>query len=229
MCWMLLLFMSLKNTYICSFIHQLDHSWIFGTIVNTRNTMVSKIFFPQPLKRSLQSSFSWSQTRKEAASLEDDTLWDGQARLPGEGTWLNPRPAALPSQYKTKAETWKVVGWGSDGVLDRERRWQVQSPRARESSVHRQSSVSSLELPVIQNEGVQKVVKKKKKKDWETAAESTSQLQSASWATLCYLTFILRAGFPKMWPSGDQDFRWCANQCVFLSFFFLVANGFYMR
>ena len=164
MCWMLLLFMSLKNTYICSFIHQLDHSWIFGTIVNTRNTMVSKIFFPQPLKRSLQSSFSWSQTRKEAASLEDDTLWDGQARLPGEGTWLNPRPAALPSQYKTKAETWKVVGWGSDGVLDRERRWQVQSPRARESSVHRQSSVSSLELPVIQNEWVQKVVKKKKKK-----------------------------------------------------------------
>ena len=86
------------------------------------------------------------------------------------------------------------------------------------------------ELPVIQNEWVQKVVKKKKKKKkLETAAESTSQLRSASWATLCYLTFILRAGFPKVWPSGDQDFRWCANQCVFLSFFFLVANGFYMR
>ena len=221
MCWMLLLFMSLKNTYICSFIHQLDHSWIFGTIVNTRNTMVSKIFFPQPLKRSLQSSFSWSQTRKEAASLEDDTLWDGQARLPGEGTWLNPRPAALPSQYKTKAETWKVVGWGSDGVLDRERRWQVQSPRARESSVHRQSSVSSLELPVIQNEWVQKVVKKKKKK-------KTERLQRKAPANS-----RVPRGLPcVIWPlSWEQVSQKCGrvvtkildgvqtNVCFFLSFF----------
>ena len=121
----------------------------------------------------------------------------------GHGSTLG--PAVLPSQHKTKAETWRVVGWGSDGVLDRGRRWRVQSPRARESSVHRPSSVYSGELPVIQNEWAQRVVKKKKLRDCSGKHQPTPE---------CLMGYAVVSVWPLSWEQVSQKCGWVVTKIL---------------
>lgn len=101
---------------------------------------------------------------------------------------------AFPRQHFSwdlKGAEWQF--WWSSG---QKKELAVQRPKAKESLLH---------LGTCQSFRMNECRKWWEKKNETASAKSPSKLQSASWAKLSHLTFVLRAGFPKVWLGDEQE------------------------